>query len=83
MIINRSGKEPYQSKFIDQVQDTGNTDYVVDGGVVRNAPTRFVMVTSESDLATLTGDYEPGTIAYTAGYKALWQLSAAGEWVSI
>ena len=68
--------------YIDRVQDAGNLDYVKDGELVRGAPLESVMVTAESDLASLTG-YEPGTIAYTAGFKAMWQLSAAGQWVSL
>lgn len=70
------------SKYVDVVQDTGNTDYVQDGVVYKNAPTKAILVTAQSDLANLTG-YEPGSIAYTAGFKAMWQLSADGTWESI
>ena len=27
--------------------------------------------------------YPPGTVAYTAGFKAMWQLGANGVWVSL
>lgn len=44
------------------------------------APT--VLIEQQSDLARLPA-YPAGTIAYTAGFKAMWQLSAAGSWVSM
>ena len=71
-----------RTDYVDVVQDTGNTDYLLDGVIYKNAPTKAVMVTEESDLADLTG-YDPGSVAYTAGFKAMWQLSADGTWESI
>ena len=68
--------------YIDQVQSVGSVDYIQDGRVVRNADLKSVMIASQNDLANLTG-YEPGTIAYTAGFKAIWQLSATGQWVAL
>lgn len=41
-----------------------------------------VMVKDETELANLTG-YAPGTIAFTAGYKAMWQLDLDGNWETI
>ena len=42
-----------------------------------------VMVSSESDLDGLTG-YPSGTIAFTAGYKKMWQLDVDGTtWVDM
>lgn len=70
------------NEYVDAVQDRGNTDYLLDGVVYKNAPTKSVMVTAETDLADLEG-YEPGTVAYTAGFTAMWQLSADGTWVSM
>lgn len=42
-----------------------------------------VLISSESALSDLTG-YPPGTIAFTAGYKSMWQLDLDGEtWVDM
>lgn len=41
-----------------------------------------VMVADENELANLEG-YAPGTIAFTAGYKKMWQLDFDGTWVTI
>ena len=41
-----------------------------------------VMVSSESDLSSMT-QYPPGTIAFTAGFKRIWQLSIEGQWVDV
>ena len=60
----------------------GSNDVVRDGVLEKDTPAASVLVTAESDLAGLPA-YPAGTIAYTAGFKAMWQLSAAGEWVSI
>ena len=78
---NKPGSNtPYSS---DLVNTTGNMDYLKNGKIYKNAPTASVLVTAESDLEGLTAKYEPGTIAYTAGFVDMWQLSAAGEWVAI
>ena len=61
----------------------GQVDYVKDGELHRGANTPSVMVTAEADLAELPKDYPPGTVAYTAGFKAMWQLDSAGNWVSM
>lgn len=55
-------------------------DYVLNGVVHAGAVPSAVMVTAESDLANLPDTYEPGTIAYTAGYQDIWQLAADGTW---
>lgn len=66
------------------VQDMGNTDYILNGIIYQNAPTSSVLIRDESDLETLSDlDYEPGTIAYTAGFAQMWQLNSAGTWVSL
>ena len=57
-------------------------DVVTSNGLVKNVPASYVMVTSESDLSELP-TYSAGTIAYTAGFKAMWQLDASGNWVSM
>ena len=41
-----------------------------------------VMISSANEISTLTG-YPPGTIAFTAGFKRIWQLSAEGQWVDM
>ena len=38
-----------------------------------------VLVTGESQLSELTG-FEPGSIAFTAGYANMWQLDPDGTW---
>lgn len=43
----------------------------------------ILMISDKSELAELLKHYPPGTVAYTAGFKAMWQLSAAGTWVSM
>ena len=58
------------------------TDVLMGNSIVQNAPTPSVLVSSENDLSRLSG-YNPGTIAYAAGFKAMWQLSVSGEWVNV
>ena len=60
----------------------GQLDYVQNGTLYVNTAARSVLVTSAEDLPLLP-DATPGTIAYTAGFKAMWQLSADGEWVPV
>lgn len=56
---------------------------VVDGNnLIRHVAAETVLVSAQADLAKLPA-YPAGTIAHTAGFKAMWQLSAAGSWVSI
>lgn len=63
----------------DVVQDSGNTDYVVDGEVYENAPIKIILISSESELELLS-KYEPGSIAYTAGFTSMWQKAPDGTW---
>ena len=66
-----------------KVLDLGMIDVVDSDGVLReDVPCKGVMVTAESDLANLP-DYQPGTIAFVAGFGSMWQLSAAGTWVEL
>lgn len=59
-------------------------DYIgSDGKLYKNQQSEAVLVTAESDLSEIPDIYSPGTIAYTAGWTAAWQLSAAGTWVSM
>lgn len=57
-------------------------DYVQNGVLHVNSEARAVCVTGQNDLAELTG-YSPGSIAFTAGYKNIWQLGADGAWVDL
>ena len=63
--------------------EVGLTDYVASDVLHKQVPTDSVMVGSSSDLANIKDNYSPGVVAYTAGFTNMWQLSAAGEWVSI
>lgn len=64
------------------VKTAGQLDYVQNGTLYLNGSIRCIMVSSGDDLAGLT-DVTPGSIAHTAGYTAMWQLSADGEWVPV
>lgn len=60
-----------------------DTDYVDgNGNLVKNDDAKMVMVRNKADLDML-GSYRPGTIAYTAGFKNMWQLDASSEWQTI
>lgn len=61
----------------------GQVDYVQEGKLHVGANTPSVMVTAEADLANLPNIYPPSTVAYTAGFKAMWQLGADMVWVSM
>lgn len=61
----------------------GQLDYVKDDILHRGANAPSVMVNSQDDLNQLPSVYPPGTLAYTAGFKAMWQLAADGSWVSL
>lgn len=58
-------------------------DYVQDGVLHVSATTRSVCVASRADLASLPKEYPPGSVAFTAGFKELWQLDATGAWVDM
>lgn len=60
-----------------------DTDYVDNNGnIIKNDDAKTVMVRSKLDLPLFSG-YNPGTLAYTAGFKNIWQLDAGGEWKTI
>ena len=74
-----------KTRGVDSVIDTyqADTDYIdSDGDVHIHVKSCEVMVTAKSDLDSLSG-YEPSSIAYTAGFKNIWQLGADGTWVAI
>ena len=59
------------------------TTYVSDDGeIVVNSSSEPVMIRTAADLDLLTA-YEPGTFAYTAGFKKIWQKAADGTWANI
>ena len=66
---------------IGKVLASGKYDAIINGEIVQNLSDKTVLVTAETDLRNLT-DYAAGTIAYTAGFQAMWQLDASGSWVS-
>ncbi len=72
---------PYGINIIGRQQTSGETDYVKDGKLNRGANAPSVMVSSENDLKELTKIYTPGTVAYTAGFKAMWQLNSDSAWI--
>ena len=58
-------------------------DVIVSGGVLANVQASSVMVEDQYDLPGMY-TYAPGTIAFTPGYKAIWQLNNAGTtWVDL
>ena len=66
-----------------KVLNGGMNDVVHSGGVlIKDTPMPVVLVSSSSDLASLP-PYPAGTFAYTAGFKAMWQLDASGSWVAL
>ena len=69
-------------KYSDVVNARGNEDYVLNGTIYKNESMQMVLVSGTSDLDLLT-DYEPGTIAHTAGFHTMWQKSPAGDWVEM
>ena len=60
----------------------GMYDAVINGVLLRDIPAKMVYVSSESQLAALTG-YRAGTIAATFGFTHMWQLDTSGEWISM
>ena len=69
---------------MDRVQTVGESDYVKNGELHFGANARSVMVESEAQLAQLPEDlYEPGSMAFTAGFADMWQKAADGTWVSM
>lgn len=67
---------------VNRVLNNTEVDYVKSGTLYKGNVTDSVMVTSSSDLSSLTG-LVPGSIAYTAGFGNMWQLNASGSWIAI
>ena len=60
----------------------GETNTVKAGVLHRSDPPQAILVEGQADLEHL-GEVPAGSIAYTAGYGSMWQLSAAGSWEEI
>lgn len=67
---------------IDLVNAVSDASYVDNGEVVRHVNPSTVMIGSESDLTVLT-DLVPTSVAYTAGFKSIWQKDVDGTWVEV
>lgn len=65
------------------VRTTSNINYVKDGILHTHVPAVSVLVQSAADLTGISDNYEPGTIAHTAGYQNMWELSVDGSWTEI
>ncbi len=82
MIVPKKKPTSYEPYNVDLVYTVDDMEYLKDGEVHRHSAAVSIMIPSESDLANLK-DYEPGSIAFTAGYNKVWQLDAEGNWVSV
>ena len=69
-----------KSNEFDRVLALGEIAYMSDGVLYRGREATAVMVESEDDLTALAGLVHPGSIAFTAGFAAAWQLAADGTW---
>lgn len=58
-------------------------DYVSGTTLHKQVPADSVMVGSASELSSIKDNYSPGVVAYTAGFKNMWQLGADGNWATI
>ena len=58
-----------------KVLSGGFNDVVNENILIKDSPAPSALVTAQNDLANLP--------AYPAGFKAMWQLSAAGDWISV
>lgn len=68
-------------KVVDAIQF--DSDYVDgDGNIHVHVKTTDILITSKADLDNLTG-YNPGSVAYTAGFGNMYQLDANSEWQTI
>lgn len=81
-MLSQATKEGNITSTVDIVSTQGNLDYIKNGTIYKNNAVRSILVTAQSDLASLT-DYGPGTVAYTAGFASMWQKKADGTWATI
>jgi len=60
--------------------ESSTKGYVFDGTKIVEVPGSIViMIEDDDDLTALAAKVGAGTIAYTAGWKAAWQLDTDGE----
>ncbi len=81
MLMHKTDGIDKINKYSDVVNARGNVDYLQNEEIHKNADMQMVLVSSQSDLSRLT-DYEPGTIAFTAGFGSLWQKAPNGTWAA-
>lgn len=72
----------YLNPFVARSKTISDIDYVKNGEVFVGASASSILISTESDLQQLEG-YSPGSIAHTAGYKRMWELSAGGMWTEL
>ena len=72
----------YLNPFIARIKTISYIDYVKNGEVNVGADASSILISAESDLQQLEG-YSPGSIAHTAGYKRMWELSTDGVWTEL
>lgn len=78
-MITKREKTDGKTQMIDLVNSRGTTDILKNGKLYKNTPMLMVLISSQSDLSSLT-DYEAGSIAYTAGFNKMWQKAPDGTW---
>lgn len=83
MLIKKSKPNSNIPFLVDLVNEASNQDYVLNGEIHKNSAIAVILVGSQSDLASLTDKYEPGAVAYTAGFVNIWQLDTSGNWVEV
>ena len=65
--------KPYEDK-------SRTTNFVFDGTEIKEVEGSItVMIDDDDDLTALAALAAPGTIAYTAGWQAAWQLGTDGS----
>lgn len=80
-VKNEVGNSFYE--MLTELIKSSQLDYIdANGDLIKGVTASAVMVTAEADLANLT-DYEPGSIAYVAGFGSMWQLGADGTWETV
>lgn len=82
MLLQKTDNNGNPLQYVDVVNTRGNNDIVVNGKISKNHDMRTVLISNPSDLDMIASYYGIGTIAYTAGFKQMWQLSPSGNWVA-
>lgn len=67
--------------LLDAFVENGLTNHVKGGILHMSRPPQAVEVESEADLEAL-GELPAGSIAYTAEYAHMWQLTGSGTWAA-